>query len=362
MKSLEISTRWIYLAQLVICMLFLYWFCNNSLLRPSPGNAHFKEFIIGGLLLIICYLNAFVLHPTLFQRNKAAYVMSSVISVLVALLVEFSWLYNDIMSCLLRSFTPTEAHAYYWNCVFYAFLRDLGLVSFTFLICELKSNRVQKNTTEILLMKTDNKIEVKDFSGNNILLNYKQIRFCEQERNQTKIYANEEDIFFRYGSLANIQNIVGNEYFLQINRNTLVARKYIERYSDGQLWLLDEKNPFEVSSKFKNQKEFQTLNQKSDNSQQNEEKSKKKAAPNNEKTKMLYQLIAKNPDIPAIKLSKMTGMSPSTINRNLKQLKDKGLIEYSGSKKTGGYRVKEVATKTPTSNKKVKKRESTQPL
>ena len=77
---------------------------------------------------------------------------------------------------------------------------------------------------------------------------------------------------------------------------------------------------------------------------------------------MLYQLIAKNPDIPAIKLSKMTGMSPSTINRNLKQLKDKGLIEYSGSKKTGGYRVKEVATKTPTSNKKVKKRESTQPL
>ena len=338
MKSLNISTRWIYPAQLVICTVFLFLFCNNSLLRPSPGNA-FKEYVIGVLLLVTCYLNAYVLHPAFFQRNKtAAYLISTIVSVVVALFVEFSWLYNDIMSCLLRSFAPKEAHAYYWNCVFYASLRDIGLLSFTFLICELNSCRAQKKTTESLLMKTDNKIEVKDFYGNNVLLNYKQIRYCEQDRNVTKIYANEENVFFRYGSLTDVKNLVGDEFLLQINRKTLVSRKQIEQYSDGQLWLANENKPFEVSPKFQEQKEFQSLSQRCKLSQESEEKRKKKV-PDNEKTKKIHRLIANNRGISAIKLSELTGLSLSTVNRILKQLKADGLITYEGSKKTGGYRA-----------------------
>ena len=57
------------------------------------------------------------------------------------------------------------------------------------------------------------------------------------------------------------------------------------------------------------------------------------------KTKGLYRLIANNPGISAIKLSEMTGISSSTLNRNLNQLKAKRLITYEGSKKTGGYKV-----------------------
>lgn len=57
------------------------------------------------------------------------------------------------------------------------------------------------------------------------------------------------------------------------------------------------------------------------------------------KTKGLYRLIANNPGISAIKLSEMTGISSSTLNRNLNQLKAEGLITYEGSKKTGGYKV-----------------------
>ncbi len=339
MKSLKISTKWFYPAQLVICTVFIYWFCNNSLLRPSPMNAQFKEYIIGMLLLVTCYLNAFVLHPAFFQRNKTvAYVVINIISVLAVLLVEFLWLYSDIMDTLLISCTLKEAHAYYWNCVFYVSLRDIGLLSFTFLICELNSCRAQKKMTENLLMKTDNKIEVKDFYGNNVLLNYKQIRYCEQDRNVTKIYANEENVFFRYGSLTDVKNLVGVEFLLQINRKTLVSRKQIEQYSDGQLWLANENKPFEVSPKFQEQKEFQSLSQRCKLSQESEEKRKKKV-PDNEKAKKIHRLIANNRGISAIKLSELTGLSLSTLNRILKQLKADGLITYDGSKKTGGYRA-----------------------
>ena len=82
------------------------------------------------------------------------------------------------------------------------------------------------------------------------------------------------------------------------------------------------------------------LNQTSDNSWESEEKRKrKKKIPDNDKTKELYRLIANNPGISAIRLSKLTGMSSSTLNRNLNQLKAKGLITYEGSKKTGGYKA-----------------------
>ena len=43
-----------------------------------------------------------------------------------------------------------------------------------------------------------------------------------------------------------------------------------------------------------------------------------------------------------MKLAEQSQLSQSTVNRILKQLKDEGLIEYVGSKKTGGYRVVEV--------------------
>lgn len=116
MKNLKKSIKWIYPAQLVVCAAFLYLFCNNSMLRPSPASAQAKEYCIGTLLLANCYLNAFVLYPAFFQRNKTfAYVLSSVFSVLVALAAEFSWLYSDIMGCLLGTFSQKEAHSYYMH-------------------------------------------------------------------------------------------------------------------------------------------------------------------------------------------------------------------------------------------------------
>ena len=76
----------------------------------------------------------------------------------------------------------------------------------------------------------------------------------------------------------------------------------------------------------------------------------------------LIQALTEHPSCKSSDLTDHIHISRSTLNRILKQLRDEGLIQYSGSKKTGGYWVKEVATKTPISNKKVKKRENTQPL
>ena len=342
MTNSMFSAKWKYLTHIIICAVFLYMFCNNSLLRPSSHTAQNKEYCLGVLLLVICYLNAFVFHPLFFQRNKTIiYLVSTFGSVLIALVVECLWLYPDIMNCVQNSLPPHEARLYYWGCVFFVFLRDIGLMSFTFLITEFFRNRYNEKNAEKLVLQSENKLFVKDTADNIVLLNYKDIRFCEQEQNTTKIYGKEDQVFFRYGSLKSFQDMFEEGSFLQTDRKTLVAKTRIRKYSDGQLLLADGNKPFEVSPLFRNQKELLSFEVRSKNPQrEGENKKGKNDSTENKRAMDVYQLIADNPGVSAVSISKRIQHSLSTVNRILAQLKKEGLIEYVGSKKTGGYRVK----------------------
>jgi hypothetical protein len=268
-----------------------------------------------------------------------AYAVWSVISLLLAIIAEFSWLYSDIMDCLLDTLTLKDALSYYWVCISFASLRDAGLISFTFLLCEFFRNQTNEKDTETLLLKSDDKLLVKDLENNSILLNYKTIRYCVQEQNITKIYGKENNVYFRYGSLKNLKDLFGNEYFIQINRNTLVAIRLIKKCSEGQLWLVNENTPFEVSPAFQEQKGLQMISPKADSSSESEENPTpgKASVLENKKNADIFQIITDNPEISAVRISELTHLSLSTVNRILKQLKDEHRIEYTGSKKTGGY-------------------------
>ena len=53
--------------------------------------------------------------------------------------------------------------------------------------------------------------------------------------------------------------------------------------------------------------------------------------------KLIYQDVVYSPGISAVTLAAKTGKSITTIKRTLKNLINNNLIEYRGSKKTGGY-------------------------
>ena len=335
------SAKWKYLTHIIICAVFLYLFCNNSLLRPSSPSAQNKEYCLGVLLLVICYMNAFVLHPMFFRRNKTVtYLASTFGIILIALTVECLWLYPDIMNCVRNSLPPKDAMLYYWSCVLFVFLRDIGLMSFTFLTSEFFWSRHNERNTEKLVLQSENKLLVKDTADNIVLLNCKDIRFCEQEQNTTKIYGKENHVYFRYGSLKGFQDLLEGGLFVQIDRKTLVAKTRIRKYSDGQLWLTDENKPLEVSPAFRNQKELLSLGVRSKNPPKvGENNEGKNHSTENKRATDVYQIIANNPGVSAVSISKKIQQSQSTINRILAQLKKDGLIEYVGSKKTGGYQV-----------------------
>ena len=132
-------------------------------------------------------------------------------------------------------------------------------------------------------------------------------------------------------------------FFVQISRKTLVAKTHILKYADGLLWLADEKEPFEVSLAFRNQKEllFSEVRSKNQNKEGEKNSKGKDTSTENKRATEVFRIIASNPGISAVSISGNIQQSLSTVNRAIRQLREEGLIEYTGSKKTGGYRVVE---------------------
>ena len=57
----------------------------------------------------------------------------------------------------------------------------------------------------------------------------------------------------------------------------------------------------------------------------------------NEDLLILCQIIAKDPSVTMKSLSDQLGVSLKTVERRIKILKDKGILQHSGAKKNGEY-------------------------
>ena len=333
--------------QLVFCTLFLFFFVNNSLVRPTAPGIQYKEYFIGSLLLLMIYINALILYPRLYRRNQVIkYILFSMLCIAISLVVEFAWIYPDVIGNLRQAWPEKDAQKYYWGSTFFVFLRDAGLLSITFLLCDISwLHHKEEKLDKILVEKTGN-IPAEDAGGNMVLLKTNSVLFCEQEENYTKIYCKNHQVFTRYGSLRKTLSLLGSESFLQINRNTIVLKNIITSYQDGELWISGEEKPFEVSASyqhlFPNPAETEQEPNKTANSRKgskNEDgKTQQKESP---KEKAIHQLISDNPGVSAVQLAAKSKISQSSVNRIIARLKQQGLIEHVGSNKTGGYRVVE---------------------
>ena len=55
---------------------------------------------------------------------------------------------------------------------------------------------------------------------------------------------------------------------------------------------------------------------------------------------VVYMAIRENPMIRKPKIAEICSLSDSSVKNALQALKEKGFVEYSGTKKEGGYKVK----------------------
>lgn len=77
------------LLNVLFCAVLLYFFVNNSYLRPWAGSVT-NEVLVGLLLLATIYANYFLFYPLLHKKHPVVYWVVTILISLVAGLIEMA--------------------------------------------------------------------------------------------------------------------------------------------------------------------------------------------------------------------------------------------------------------------------------
>lgn len=288
--------------QLLLCACIVVFFGRNSLLRPAAYPCLYKEYLSGLIVVSLLYLNALVVFPHVLGRYGAIfYVFLSIAITIIATLMEFFMVFPQIRLFIPLGFTAKQARLLLLNDFALMFMRNTAFWLASFFVCELKTLYSLHKEQEMNLLRLDNKIIVKNHKNNAFAINVTDIDRCVQNGNYTTITLKNGNEYYHYGSLNNLQNMLGEE-FDKISRNTLVRK---ERKTNQLV------------------------------------KSSTGMFINGKKQEKVYKYIASHPNCRAPEIIGKTKLNKSMVFRIIARLKQQGLIEHVGSNKTGGYRVVE---------------------
>ena len=358
--------------QAVFSVLFLEYFTRNSFLRPSVNAT--TEYCLALMIVFALLLNFWSLRLLSQKKNTLfLYLLFSSMEIVITALIEYILTIDVKLSGFPDNFialheTQIKKHLFL-NLLF----RNCGLFCFAGLVSDNLRLRLQVQDKERTMYLKAQQLEVQQIlDKESVLLSEDKICYITQNQNYNTFVTTEGKKYTKRGTLNDIYDLLGENHYVKISRSTIVRLKCINSIHNDIIELNMDQNTeaphLQISPSFSSTAvpritEFlKERNYEQSVSETSEPKPNHILQELPRKAQDIRLYIANHPNCKLSDIVSGTQIPKSTVTRYLKEMQDKGLIEYTGSKKTGGYRVKEVATKTPTSNKKVKKRESTQPL
>ena len=179
--------------------------------------------------------------------------------------------------------------------------------------------------------------------------------YCQQAKNYTTLYSIDGQRHRKRISLKDLEVMLHDNQFVRISRSDIVRLSAIQKCQNNVLILKKEivtdKKTLAITDSFQDTsipeilKFLQGAHATGNNSpEQSARKGKTgSTAHNSTKATMIQRFIAAHRDCKLDEIVSGTRIPKSTVTRYLKELQSDGLIEYTGSKKTGGYHAKEVA-------------------
>ena len=342
---------------ILFSILLIHWFYNNTYIRPYTVAHPYKEIIVALLLLFVIYVNFFVLIPRSFNKaNFRNYFFISLLLLLGVSIIEFVLVKNDIIKCIGGVDDAIKA-IYFRNILLIIFLRYSGFyLFFTVLKFYLLTKSKAFIERKAVLINTGF-IVLNPIQGKPITININFISYFSQDKNNTFIHYTRGATTPIYSSLNHIQEYLGSMCF-RINKESVITFTNVISYDDESVRVAGEKSDLSVSLKYSKsfaQNIQQTLREILPDLEQKNEKIISKNdtfggitdQSSDEKTtrgglnELILEEIKKKEGIHVWQLAEIFEgkISLRTIERILKELSDKGVIEFRGSKKTGGYYV-----------------------
>ena len=342
-------------AHIAFCIAVIVFFGRNTLLRTVACGALYKEYIVGLMVLVLFYLDMFILYPWLFLKElKITYLFVVTFCSLAFAGIELLFVYPQIKGILAKTFLPKEISMILRHYIFFMFLRNLGFILFAHAISNINHLSRLKEKYEIRLRETAHELQIPVGTSASITLNVDDILYCQQARNKTWIYPENKRSVVLYGSLKKMAKILGENDFFYASRDVIVNRNKVHSYNNESVVIKNEKTNESTTLKWTSFyyecfqlsqptdvyiKSLQTTTRPKAGETTQMSTTEVRRTKNGFIQKRVYHYILLHPGCKTSDLSKRIKMSSATVNRILAQLKKDGLIEYTGSKKTGGYQV-----------------------
>ena len=344
------NTIVIILVNILFCAILLWFFSYNTFFRPNLGSTA-KEFLSGLLLLITLYANYFVLYPKLYRSHTFLYWLSVVMACLVTGGVELLIGYSYIVKCNTLIINECGFFGYFSKHLVFIFGRNLIFNFFPFMLREWKQlhqfliKELQK------VYQYARMIDVCDGDNNCKHISIDDIFYCKKYGNETEVYTVDGAKYTRYCTIKYLIQLFGNKEFVRISPSLIVPFCRIAS-CDGETVVMKpvpwtempltfkldtQRNPQIAAVIYKHLRADMedTDSARPDNKEVWERRSP--SVPPKEKLDAVLNYIKEHPGCRSTELMSHTSYSQTTIERCLSDLKKRGLVEYSGSKKKGGY-------------------------
>lgn len=338
---------------ILFCVGLVFFFGNFCILRPADCQHIHKEYLTGFFVLFIIYINKFALFPNFYVKAKYwKYVLFTFATTLVAFVFEMLLVAPDIAYSTSEQFPLRSTIAYLTMDGFFVLLRDLSFAAITFSVQAFLYYKNLNKSKDYVMLAEFQRIEAGTLgkSSKRILIPLDDISFCKQDRNYTRIFLSDGQCCIRYGTFKDFTGLLNESYAAQVNRGTVVPYSNVVSYNSSGVVVKSipentiisfsdhhAAHAYELMSTHvqKPKKEISLANVPKKHGSNPRTIHKKKQ----QQSEILYAYISEHPGCSASEIKKNRSLSQSTVNRILAQLKAEGLIEYVGSKKTGGYRV-----------------------
>ena len=177
------------------------------------------------------------------------------------------------------------------------------------------------------------------------------ILYCKKNGNETEIHTVDGMKYTRYCTIKYLGQHFGNKEFIRISSSVIVPFQHITS-CDGKavtlksmpftrtplIFKLDTKRAPQIATAIDEYLRG-NIEEKEDVQPESEEGKGKKgpSVPPKEKLDAVLHYIQEHPGCRSPELISHTPFSQTTLDRCLFELKKSGLIEFTGSKKSGGY-------------------------
>lgn len=368
----------IIIGQILFFTLFVWYFIHNSFLRPN--NDKVIECGLAMILVAAMSINYWLLYPFFYKKRSFwYYAVVTILEATLAASLEYKW-----TICITLQYLPAELiqassadikRLFFFN----LFMRDFCLMAFAGLMADNLGQKFRMMETDNIMLKRKKQILAQQNNKDHII-NAENICYAQQRQNYTYIFTNDGQRYDRRGSLNFFEEAPECLHAVRISRNTIVFMPYVLTLNNKEVTVITKENPCKVENlplgktiapaaileieRFLQHKEKRPETKKhvlsngreksyssgtvesaemsaSENAEGQIKKNPAKKRKESKKGIQIQEFIFHHQDCNIGDIVAVTKIPKSTVTRYLKELQAQNLIEYVGSKKTGGYRVVE---------------------